>query len=205
MINVLYWIYKNRAIVGYMLLAIALLIGVYFMWAHFHPPNPIVFESQQQASTPAGVEQAANVAEIPISPVEASAIVNAIKEDADKPLAAVVQTTGVKLENTIKTELQKSGGQFAIVTDTKNLDSVPTVDKTVAVPASGQVKTETVQPKTPVTLNQYNIRLDKPYGIGVYAGTHSVGAIMQYNNVFVFGGPQYQGGYEIGAGFLMRF
>jgi len=154
MITVLYWIYKNRAIVGYVLLAVALIVGAFYMWVHFHPPNPALFESQQQASTPVGVEQAANVAEVPISPAQASAIANAIKDDADKPPDAVVQTTGAMLENTIKTELKKSGAQFAIVTDPKNTDSVPTVGKTVTAPGN----VGTIPPNTSVTLNQYNIK-----------------------------------------------
>ena len=107
MITVLYWIYQKRAIVGFCVLAVALVIGAYFMWVHFHPPNPVAFESQQQASTPVGVESAANAVEVPVSPAQAAEIANAIKQDADKPPESVVQTTGAKLENTIKTELQK--------------------------------------------------------------------------------------------------
>lgn len=127
------------------------------IWDKLHPPRPVTFESQQQASTPAGVEKAANAGQVSISPAQASAIANAIKNDADKPPDAVVQTTCARLEAAIKTELQKSGGQFAIVTDPKNPASVPVLPitgKAVTTPAN----VATIPPKTPVTLNQYNIK-----------------------------------------------
>jgi hypothetical protein len=61
------------------------------------------------------------------------------------------------------------------VIDSKNASVVPVVQTNgKTAPTNGQVKTEAVQPNTPFVLNQYSIRLDKPYGLGVYAG-QSVG------------------------------
>jgi hypothetical protein len=51
----------------------------------------------------------------------------------------------------------------------------------------------------------YKINLDKPRAIGVYVSTESAGAMAQYKNVVVFGGPKYKGGYEIGAAYMVRW
>lgn len=116
------WIDNNaRALLCIALALIILMVGS-MIWGKLHPLQPVVFESQQQASTPAGVEKAANDAQVPISQAQAIAIAAVIKQFVDKPPDAVVQTTGAKLEATIKAELKKSGGQFAIVSSTTARD-----------------------------------------------------------------------------------
>jgi hypothetical protein len=155
MVTALYWLYQKRAIVGYMLLTVAIFIGAYIVWAHFHVPQSVTFESQQQATTSAGVEKAASAAQVPISQAQAAAIASAIKHDADKSPDAVVQTTGAKLQATIKDELRKSGGQFSIVTDSKNSSVVPVVQTNgKAAPANLEI----ISPNTAVTVNEYNIK-----------------------------------------------
>ena len=120
----------------------------------------VTFESQERAQTVSGVQQAANAAQISISSEQAAAIALAIKKEADKMPEAVVQTTGAKLENTIKGEMQKSGGQFSIITNVNNSASVskqPMISSkaaTILVHANA----ETISSNTPVTLNQYNIK-----------------------------------------------
>jgi hypothetical protein len=140
-------------LLGLALAIILLLVGLLF-WNRTHPPAPVTLASQEQAATPAGVERAANAAQVPLSPSQATAIASEIKESEEKAPDAVVQTTGAKLEETIRAELKKSGGQLAIVTDPKHPDRVPVLPPAGAAPAKG----EAIAPSTPVILNQYNIR-----------------------------------------------
>lgn len=155
--NILSWIANRPRVVLCIAMVMFALAGM-LVWDKLHQPAQITLESQQRAETPTGVERAANAALVPISPAQAAAIAAEIKDDADKLPDAVVRTTGARLEDTIKTELQKSGGQFAIVTVPKNPESVPalppTNDKAVTIPANAG----TISPNTPVTLNQYNIK-----------------------------------------------
>lgn len=148
---------------GLALAVIILLVGLLF-WNRAHPPVTITLESQEQAATPAGVERAANAAQVPLSPTQTAAIARAIKSSEDKAPDAVVQTTGAKLEETIRAELKKSGGQFAIVTDPKHPDHIPSLPSAGADPAPN----ESIAPSAPVILNQYNIKAypDRLFQIG---------------------------------------
>ena len=138
---------------GLALAVIIFLVGLLF-WNRAHPPVPITFESQEQAATPAGVDRAANAAQVPLSPSQAAAIASVIKESEATAPDAVVQTTGAKLEETIQAELKKSGGQFAIVTDPKHPAGVPVLPPANAIPA----KADPIAPAATLILNQYNIK-----------------------------------------------
>ena len=138
------WVIANEKPIARVLLVLLVIALMCIAWAHFHPARPVTFESQKQASTPAGVEQAADNAQVPISPAQASAIATAIEQDADKPPAAVVQTTGAQLQQTVAKETQKFKADFAIVTDPKN--------------SSMAIKPAAIPPNTPVVFNQYNIK-----------------------------------------------
>jgi hypothetical protein len=164
---ILIWIDRHaRALLCVALALIFLLAGV-LLWGKLHPPRPITYESRQQASTPAGVEKAANAAQVPISAVQATAIASAIKEDENKPPDAVVQTTVAKLQETVQAELKKSGGQFAIVTDSNkdsasNTAPLPADSKTPAtsdIAKNALADVKAILPNTPVMLNQYNIKV----------------------------------------------
>lgn len=152
------WIVAQEKSILRLLVVFLSLVLTYFVWAHFHPLQTVTLESQEQAQTVAGVQQAANAARVPISAEQDAMIASAIKQDADKTPDSVVQTTGAKLEETIQTELQKSGGQFSIVTDPKNTDKVPTLTQVSGKTVTTAVKAEAISPNTPVTLNQYNIK-----------------------------------------------
>lgn len=162
--HLLAWIDNHaRVLLGLALAVIFLLAGLLF-WSRAHPPAPTTLASQEQAATPAGVERAASAAQVPLSPTQTAAIARAIKNSEDNVPDAVVQTTGAKLEATIQAELQKSGGQLAIVTDPKHPASVPVLPPTNAAPA----KAEPITPAAPVILNQYNIKAypDRLFQIG---------------------------------------
>lgn len=155
---ILNWIDQHARAMLCVALAIILILTGLLIWNKLHPPMPVTFESQVQATTPAGVEQAAAAAQVPIFSSQAITIAKAIKEEVAKPPDTVVQTTGEKLEATVKTELQKSGGQFAIVTDAKQPTAIPTLPTISSKVTSTVESRETVLPNTPVTLNQYNIK-----------------------------------------------
>ena len=67
-------------------------------------------------------------------------------------------------------------------------------DRTVVTPNTDKQKVDV-----------YKIDLDKPRGVGVYVSSQSYGAMVQYKNVVGFGGPRFQGGYEVGVGYVIRF
>ena len=162
--HLLAWIDNHaRVLLGLALAVIIFLVGLLF-WNRAHPPVPITLESQEQAATPAGVERAASAAQVPLSPTQTAAIAGAIKKSVDNVPDAVVQTTEAKLEETIRAELKKSGGQFAIVTDPKHPATIPVVPAASA--ASAQA--EAIVPNAPVILNQYNIKAypDRLFQVG---------------------------------------
>lgn len=138
---------------GFALAVIIFLVGL-LVWNRAHPSVPITLESQEQAATPAGVDRAANAAQVPLSPSQAEAIAGAIKKSEEKVPDVVVQTTEAKLEETVRGELKKSGGQFAIVTDPKHPDRIPILPSSGADPAQN----ESIAPNASVILNQYNIK-----------------------------------------------
>lgn len=155
--RVLAWNDNHTKIILGLALAVIIVLAGKLIWNKVHPPAPITLESQKQAATPAGVEKAANAAQVPLSPAQAAVIAKEIKEGADKQYA-VAQTIGARLEDTIRTELKKSGGQFAIVTDPKNSASVPALPTMTGKAVTAPQNAGTISPSTPVTLNQYNIK-----------------------------------------------
>lgn len=139
-----HWIAAHEKGILRTFVVLLIIVLMCFAWARSHPARPGTFESQQQASTPAGVEQDADNAQVPISPAQASAIAHAIQQDADKPPIAVVQTAGGQLQQIVAKETQKFKADFAIVTDPKN--------------PSTAIKPAAILPNTPVVLNQYNVQ-----------------------------------------------
>jgi len=124
------------------------------------------YESQQRAETPQGVREAANNAQVPLSVSQETRVAQAVRESVNEPPAAVVTTTGSKLQETIKSELQKSGGRFSIITDPAHPANVPvaapsaagSAGKTTPATAAGAATVTAIPPNATVTLNQYNIK-----------------------------------------------
>lgn len=135
------WLKANEKLVSRALVALLLLVVICFAWARFHPAQPVTSESQQQATTPAGVQLAANFAQMPLTASQTAVVVQAIEAATKTQPAASVVTTGSKMEATVQAELKKSGGQFAIVTDPAHPVTAPVVPPTATV-----------------TLNQYNVK-----------------------------------------------
>lgn len=160
------WLAAHERPAIHVLLVFLAVIAVCCGWAWLHPPQPVVFQSQQQAGTLAGVEGAANNARVPLAASQASRVAQSIQVAAQTQPAAYVVTTGAKMQATVQTELKKSGGQFAIVSDPAHPESTP-----VVAPAGKPVppNAEIIPPASTVTLNQYNIKAypDRLIQIGV--------------------------------------
>ncbi len=152
------WIFHHARALICVAMGIILLLAGILVWGKLHPPVTVTFESREEAATPAGVEKAADTAKVPLSPTQAADIASVIKENVDRAPDAVVQTTGESLDETIKTELHKAGGQFAIVTDSKKSAIVPAPPQEKSKAVAAWEKVGTKMPGTPVTLNQYNIK-----------------------------------------------
>jgi hypothetical protein len=153
------WLRKYSGWAALLVATVLLAVGAYLIEGQSQPSQPVTYESQLQAETPAGVEKAATAAAVPLLPMQAAMIAEEIKEAAANPPDAVVQTNGAKLEDTAKTEVQKSGGQFAIVTDPKDPAKSPVLPTTTGKAVTTPANVGTISPNTPVTLNQYNIKV----------------------------------------------
>lgn len=164
--SIIRWLAAHERPAIHVLLVFLAAMAICYGWARMHPPQPVVFESQQQASTPAGVEEAANIAQVPLTASQASRVAQSIQAAAKTPPGAYIVTSGAKVQATVQTELKKSGGQFAIVTDPAHPYSTP-----VAMPAGklAPPNAEIIPPAATVTLNQYNIKAypDRLVQIGV--------------------------------------
>lgn len=116
-VAVLSWLWKHRDWVALIVAIILLAIGAYFLWAHFHPAQPVTYESQQQAETPQGVQKAADSAQVPITKRQAAEISQYIHENANAPPIATEVTTGARLEQQAANALKLNHADFAILTD----------------------------------------------------------------------------------------
>lgn len=160
------WLAAHARAAIHVLLVFLAAVAVCYSWSRLQPPQPVVFQSQQRASTPAGVEGAANNAQVPLTASQASMVAQSIQAATKTQPAAYVVTTGAKMQATVQTELKKSGGQFAIVTDPAHPDSTPfEVPPGKPSPPNGEI----IPPAATVTLNQYNIKAypDRLIQIGV--------------------------------------
>lgn len=138
----------KKIIIGALILII-LGISAYFIYQHFHPAKTVTTESQTQAETPVGVEQAASNAKVSISTGQAQETAKEIKyivSSGQQP-QYVVYTTATQAPAAEKTAQEKAGADFAIVTDPAN--PADTVD-TSKLPADTQI-----------SLNQYNVQAYK--------------------------------------------
>ncbi len=147
--TVINFIKNHKKIIAGALAFIILGIAAYLIYGHFHPAQPVTTESQQQAETPAGVETAADNAQVPISTGQTQETAKEIKyivSSGQQP-QYVVYTTANQAPAAEKTAQEKAGADFAIVTDPAN--PADTVD-TSKLPADTQI-----------SLNQYNVQAYK--------------------------------------------
>ena len=146
---------RQVAMLGVLILCVA----GYFTWQHFHKPQPVTAESQQQAETPQGVNLAAKNAHITMLQSQLDEAAQQIAKLKNKPPDTIVKTVPVEVTKVITHEVEKRGADFAIVTDPKQPDKQVNFKEIEKLP-----------PDTPVTLNQYNVFAYKKVirGVNVY-------------------------------------
>ena len=134
------------------LLAIAVVLLVciagYFVWRS-HQAQPVTTESQVQAETPAGVTQAADKAQVSISPSQAQEAASQIRYIYTNSIIPqyTITTTGDKAQEAAKKAQAAAGADFSIVANKSN----PT--------ATTDLKT--LPAESTVELNQYNVQAYK--------------------------------------------
>jgi hypothetical protein len=151
------------------ILALAVLIGAVVviqscaLFMEPTPRQPVTTLPQEVAATPAGVEVAADRAQVPMSDAQLREAAAQIAASPAKVPDAVVQTTGRELPQAVSAGLAASGGDFAIVTDPQRPGASPAMTLNKAPSShdyrfSAHPSYNTVGPNQPVTLNQYNIK-----------------------------------------------
>ena len=134
------------------LLAIAVVVLVciagYFVW-HSKQAQPVTTESQVQAETPAGVTQAADKAQVSISPYQAREAASQIRYIYTNSIIPqyTIKTTGDKAQEAAEKAQAAAGADFAIVTNKSN----PTETTDLKTLPAGST----------VELNQYNVQAYK--------------------------------------------
>ena len=141
-------------------IAVVLLVCIagYFVW-HSKQAQPVTTETQVQAETPAGVTQAANKAQVGISPSQAQEAASQIRYIYTNSIIPqyTIKTTGDKAQEASQKAQEAAGADFSIVTDRYN----PTKRTSIkTLPASSTVE-----------LNQYNIQAYKKVLHTVDVGT----------------------------------
>lgn len=131
-------------------IAVVLLVCIagYFVWRS-HQAQPVTTESQVQAETPAGVTQAADKAQVSISPSQAQQAASQIKYIYSHDVQPIytITTTGSKVQKVAETAQNNAGADFSIITDKSN----PTEATSLKTLPAGST----------VELNQYNVQAYK--------------------------------------------
>ncbi|WP_371374899.1 hypothetical protein [Sporomusa aerivorans] len=143
------------------LLGVVLLVTVagWLLYQHYQQPQIVTGESQQQAETPAGVEQASDNARVKMLESQLAEAAAEIADLKNKPPDTIIKTVPVEVVKAIEVERQKSGADFSIVTDPANPDKPVNLDEIAQLPEG-----------TTVNLNQYNVFAYKKVirGVSVY-------------------------------------
>ena len=144
------------------LLAIAAIVLVciagYFVW-HSKQAQPVTTETQVQAETPAGVTQAADKAQVSISPSQAQEAASQIKYIYTNSIIPqyTITTTGDKAQEAADKAQEAAGADFSITTNKSNPTEATSLK---TIPASSTVE-----------LNQYNVQAYKKVLHTVDVGT----------------------------------
>jgi hypothetical protein len=135
----------NKRII-YFIVAIAVLVGGYFAWQHFNQPEPVTTLSQEQAETPAGVQQAADNAQVKMLQSQLDEAAKEIARLKNKPPDKVIKTVPVEVIKVVTKEVEKRGADFGMLTDPDHPDKKVNLNEIAALPEG-----------TTVNLNQYNV------------------------------------------------
>ena len=142
------WVYAHRRIVSGILFGIlAVVIAVLLFRGCKTEPQKVTVEPQVEAQSEAGVEKAADNAQVPVSrqqAQDAAQEIHYIYEHDTKPEYTII-TTGGDVEKQAQAAQERAGADFSIVAST---DGAP-------------ANTASISKDRPVELNQYNVQAYK--------------------------------------------
>lgn len=143
------WVEAHKKLIAYIAAGAVLICAAFLIYRHFHQPEPVTTESQTQAETSAGVEQAADRAHVPISNDQAQQAASQIKYIYSHDVQPIytITTTGSKVQKAAETAQNNAGADFSIITDKSN----PTEATSLKTLPAGST----------VELNQYNVQAYK--------------------------------------------
>lgn len=143
------WALAHHRIIGGVVLGVLLVVVavLLFRGCKTTDPQKVTVEPQTQAQTEAGVEKAADNAQVPVSreqAQDASQEIRYIYEHDTKPEYTII-TTGGDVEKQAQAAQERSGADFSIVA---SQDGTP-------------ANTASISKDEPVELNQYNVQAYK--------------------------------------------
>ena len=142
------WVYAHRRIVGAIIFGIlAVIVAVLLFRGCKTEPQKVTVEPQTQAQSEAGVEKAADNAQVPVSRQQAQDAAQEIRyiyEHDTKPEYTII-TTGGDVEKQAQAAQERAGADFSIVASD---DGAP-------------ANTASISKDKPVELNQYNVQAYK--------------------------------------------
>ena len=182
------WLKSNAKLIAYALVAGVLIVGA----VYWHNLN----ESRHQQAVTLSQQQLQDInilqSRLDISEQNAAALQDQLKK---------INTGQVQPVNhfyvtapTIQAGAEKVQQQINRNDPALPPAAIEKTDRTVVTPNTDKQKVDV-----------YKINLDKPRGVSVYVSTESAGAMVQYKNVVGFGGQKFNGGYEVGVGYMGRF
>ena len=182
------WLRENRKIVTYALAAVLIVAGAIY----YHSLN----ESRHQQAVTLTQEALQNINTLQNKLHTSEQNAQALQTELKKINTGQVQpvTNYYVQAPTVQAGAEKVQQQIKNNDQTLPPAALEKTDRTVVTPNTDKQKVDV-----------YKIDLDKPRGIGVYVSSQSYGAMVQYKNVVGFGGPRFQGGYEVGVGYMIRF
>lgn len=142
------WVYAHRRIVGAIIFGVlAVIVAVLLFRGCKTEPQKVTVEPQTQAQSEAGVEKAADNAQVPVSRQQAQDAAQEIRyiyEHDAKPEYTII-TTGGDVEKQAQAAQERAGADFSIVaSDDGEKADVASISK-----------------DKPVELNQYNVQAYK--------------------------------------------
>lgn len=141
------WALAHRRIIGGVVLGVLLVVAVLLFRGCKTEPQKVTVEPQNEAQTEAGVEKAADNAQVPVSREQAQDAAREIRyiyEHDAEPEYTII-TTGGDVEKQTQAAQERAGADFSIVTSQ---------DGSKADVAS-------ISKDKPVELNQYNVQAYK--------------------------------------------
>ena len=143
------WIMTHKNLCIYAVAAVLVVAVGFLVWHFTHPPQTVTTESQTQAETPTGVEQAANQSHVPISNDQAQQAASQIKYIYSHDVQPIytITTTGNKVLKVAETAQNNAGADFSIITNKSDPNSKVDIR---AIPSTSTVE-----------LNQYNVQAYK--------------------------------------------